>query len=268
MKKFVTLTLALAFVAVTSFSFAEEGFKEIKIESGDTLATLATKALKDEKFLAQLLKFNGISHPKDLVVGQSLKVPYSISKDRVARVTMTLGNVKVQRTDGKEEELERGTVLVQNDVIVTAAGAKAEIELDEGTVVRVGPRTKFKMESYAYTEGDRSTNLSLDQGSMSMKVTKMTGGSEFQVSTVTAVAGVRGTFFYVNYDADSKEVGVAVYSGEVVVGKPTSEGKLDTKATTVRVEGGNATTVAPDGTPSKVFPIPGKIQWADRKSVV
>jgi len=259
-------TLALACIFATTVAFADEGFKTYKIEAGDTLASIVAKKLKDEKYAAQLLKYNNIANPKDVFVGLELKIPYSISIDRVARVTMVLGGVTVQRDNGTEVALEKGMTLVQSDVIVTAAGAKAEVELDEGTVVRVGPRTKFKMESYSYADGDRNTNLSLDEGSMNMRVTKMTGGSEFQVSTVTAVAGVRGTFFYVNYDKDSKEVGVAVYSGEVIVGKPdpnTNKLNPSDKSNTVSVTGGNATTVAADGKPSKVFPIPAKIEWAE-----
>jgi hypothetical protein len=260
MKKIAFLSTMLVFVC--SIAFANSGYFTYKVSQGDTLAKIAKDNLKDAKYLAQLLKYNGISHPREIVPGKTvLKVPYSLSKERAARLTMSLGTVKIKR--GEENvSATKGMILLQKDQIVTAAGAKAEIQLDEGSVVRVGPNTVFGMDKYTYNNGGaRNTDLDLKRGSMSMRVTKLSGSSNFKVSTVTAVAGVRGTFFYINYDDKSGQAGIAVYSGKVVVGRETN-GQLDTK-TSVEVPAGFATTVGGDGKPSSKFQIPGKIEWAD-----
>ena len=89
-----------------------------------------------------------------------------------------------------------------------------------------------------------------------MRVTRLTQESQFSVSTVTAVAGVRGTFFYVNYDEDTKDVGVAVYSGAVSVeANEADEGVI--------VESGYATIVHGEEEIETPFPIPARIRWLD-----
>jgi len=255
--KILSTVFALAFI--TNIALADEGYRTYQIVNGDTLASIAQKNLKDVRYLAQLFAYNGITQPSQLVPGQTvLKVPYSISKDRIARLTMIVGEVQISR-NGNPMVATPASTLIQSDTIQTGPGAKAEIQLDEGSVVRVGPSTQFALSGYAYLNGNRSTNLNLTQGNMSMRVTKLTGDSDFQVSTVTAVAGVRGTFFYVNFDPKSKELGVAVYNGAVSV-KPE---KGTSTATPVMVKAGHAVNVSSEGTPSKVFEIPAKIEWAD-----
>ena len=93
-----------------------------------------------------------------------------------------------------------------------------------------------------------------------MKVTKLSRKSNFNVSTVTAVAGVRGTYFYVNYDENSEDVGIAVYKGAVDV-------SVEEKVTEapVRVEKGYATTIHGSKDIEEPFPIPAKIKWVEEE---
>jgi len=259
--KALALTIGIACFMLTQVASAEDGFVSITVGAGDTPASIAKSALKDAKYFPQLMKYNNISHPSELKVGKVIKVPYSVSIQRAAQLTMQFGDVKVNQ-GGTEMKASRGLVLLQGAQIQTSAGAKVEIQLDEGSVVRVGPNTKFSLSAYAYSAGSRNTNVDLQNGSMSMRVTKLTGGSQFKVSTVTAVAGVRGTYFYINYDEKSKEVGVAVYSGEVEVGKEKADNTIDSTSS-VKVPAGHATTVSPDGKAATPFKIPAKIEWVD-----
>jgi len=260
--KITSFALALTFVA--NFTFADqptlsEGYESYPFIAGDSLAKIADKYLKSRQYVNQLVAYNGWHSPYDFVAGKTIiKVPFSISKNRVAKLTVAVNTVSIIR-GGNTSQGGNGMTLLQGDQIQTGPGAKAEIQLDEGSVVRVGPDTQFSMSNYGFNNGQRDTNLALNQGSMQMRVTKLSGASEFRVSTVTAVAGVRGTFFYVNYDPKSKQAGIAVYSGKVEVGNSTG----DKKAPVAAVTAGNAVTVTSDGTPSKPFPIPAKIEWAD-----
>jgi len=258
-KAMIALILPLMFV--TRLVVAADGYEPYTVKNGDTLPKIAEQTLKDSKYLAQLLKYNNISVPSQITPGLQLKVPFSISKNRIAEITLTVGDVKVNTGSGLIAAT-KGVILMQNHTIVTGAGSKAEVQLDEGSVVRVGPQTQFALKQYAYNAGSRSTDLSLDRGNMSMKVTKLTGDSNFRVTTVTAVAGVRGTFFYVNYDPNSKEVGIAVYSGQVIVGEDKNgDGQIENLKVTVNK--GYATTITAEGNASPVFEIPAKIEWAN-----
>jgi hypothetical protein len=259
--KTLALTFAVASFMLAQVATADSGYVKYQVKAGDTPATIASATLKDAKYFPQLMKYNRISHPSELKVGMEIMVPYSVSAQRAAQLTMSFGSVKVIQ-DGQELAAQKGLVLLQGAQVQTTAGAKVEIQLDEGSVVRVGPNTRFSLSAYAYNSGSRNTGVDLQNGSMNMRVTKLTGESQFKVSTVTAVAGVRGTYFYINYDENSKEVGLAVYSGEVEVGKETAKNTMD-PAKSVKVPAGHATTVSPDGKPSTPFKIPAKIEWVD-----
>lgn len=253
------LTAVAALVLLTNVALAEE----YVVKSGDTWPGIAQKTLKDPNLRTSLYAANKVKDPNVApAVGTKVTIPAQLSKNRVAKVKAVSGTVTV---DGQKAEAGK-TSVKQNSVIITAANSKIDIQLDEGSVVRIGPNTKCTLSSYAYSGSNRNTDLNLGNGSMSMKVTKLSGQSEFKVSTVTAVAGVRGTYFWVNYDAESKEAGIAVYNGAVVVGqeKTDANGKktIDTSKS-ASVTAGNAVTVNRDGKPSEVFPIPQKIEWED-----
>jgi len=259
--KIVALSALFLF---TANIMSADGYEKYTVKNGDTLPKIAGATLKDAKYLPELLAYNGITQPSQLAPGKGLKVPYSLSKNRVATVTLVAGNAKIKHHGKGLEALTQDSVLLQSDTIQTGDDAKVEIQLDEGSVVRVGPSTKFGLSSYAYNGDSRDTNMNLEEGNLQMKVTKLSGDSEFKVSTVTAVAGVRGTFFYVNYDSKSKEVGIAVFSGKVMVGKDAQSVKPgEAKQEAVAVPAGHAVNVNNAGKPGPIFEIPGKIEWAD-----
>jgi len=261
--KFMTLTLALVFVA--GVVIKADDYISYPVKAGDTLQKISDATLKDFKFMPQLLAYNNISHPSQIKPDSTvLKVPYSLSKDRVAHLSMSFGQLRIQR-GSEAKAASQGMSLLQGDVIITAAGSKAEIQLDEGSIVHVGPSTQFSMAAYAYNNGNRNTNLALDGGSMSMRVTKLNGEGEFKVSTVTAVAGVRGTSFGVTVDPVTKQTSVVCYTGAVALVDPKAPVDKTTgkPVETAKVEAGHAVNVDTNGVPSKVFEIPAKIEWAD-----
>ena len=230
-------------------------YQVYKVKKGDTLRSISVKYLKSPKLWKHFLAYNKLKNGNQIKPGMKLKIPYSISKMRVAKVKFAVGNVKVIK-NGKAYKARRGMYLLQNHTILTGSKGKAELILDEGSVIRVGAKTKFALKNYAYRGKSRKTNLGLNKGSLAMKVTKLSKKSNFQVSTVTAVAGVRGTFFYVNYDENSEDVGIAVYTGAVDVSV-----EEDADKDGVRVEKGYATTIHGAKDIEEPFPIPAKIKW-------
>jgi len=250
---------------VASFSFAAT-FETVQVKSNDTLDTIAKNYLKSANMAKALLQFNGLNSPRDVVAGMTLKIPYSLSNKRVATVSFKVGTVECK--DGNTwKSVALNQILIQSDVIRTSAGSKANITLDDSTVVKLGPSSTLSLANYAYNQRSRATNLQLSNGSAALNVTTLTRGSNFNVSSVTAVAGVRGTKFYMGV-SDNNDVDLSVYQGSVEV---TSTAKpAATVATTsapasepVVINSGYATRVSAAGSVEKPFPIPGKIEWAD-----
>ena len=256
----VSLLMGFLMVALFSISAVANDFTTYQVNRGDTPATIAHSQLKDARMFPMLMKYNGITSPDQLQPGTVLRIPFSISKQRRARVSFVQGRVVGSPGTNNFNPLAQGTVLLEGHRVQTAANSRIEIVLDEGSVIRIGPETRFVLSGYNYGQNaSRNTNTNLESGSMNMRVTRLTQSSNFNVSTVTAVAGVRGTFFYVNYDEDSQDVGIAVYSGAVAVSAENDVNHV------VNVDGGYATVIHGGQDIEDPFPIPGRIRWLDEE---
>ncbi len=261
MKKLVLVLLGSLLLSVLSINVFANGFTTYTVERGDTPATIAQKTLKDPGMFPLLMRYNNITSPDQLTPGTEIRIPFSVSQNRRARVNYVSGQVQGREGEGKPvASLSQGDVLLENHQIRTGNDGRIELVLDEGSVVRIGPNTNFVLKGYNYGENaNRNTNVGLSSGSMTMRVTRLTQDSQFNVSTVTAVAGVRGTFFYVNFDEESQDVGIAVYSGAVAV---QSEERPENNVT---VDSGYATVVRGGEEVESPFPIPGQIKWLDEE---
>lgn len=121
-----------------------------------------------------------------------------------ARLTAVTGEVTVHPGDGSEETAGTADMpLEQGDRIVTAAGAEAEVALDDGSLITVRENSDFKLED---THKERSS-FTLALGSLLAKIQKL-GSQQLTVRTPTAVAAVRGTEFGVDVVGEESHVGV------------------------------------------------------------
>jgi hypothetical protein len=135
-----------------------------------------------------------------------------------AKVTFLDGEAS-RSAGGKAEKLALGTPLAEGDVVETQKRTRLELSLADGSVVRMGPLSKARLEQAVFgkTPNDRKVSARLLVGAVWANVAKAVGGdARFQVQTENAVAGVRGTTFRVDA-AHDKSVVVRVYSGTVAV---------------------------------------------------
>jgi hypothetical protein len=130
-----------------------------------------------------------------------------------------------------------GTILKESDKIKTGANSKVEIKFDDGSLLQLTSDSVAQLKEYNLASNGRNSNINLDKGSIFANVNKLKKESQFQISTKTAIAGVRGTEFFVGID-ESKKVTVEVYEGAVAV---ASTGNLAEK---VVVDQGYEATVS------------------------
>lgn len=129
-----------------------------------------------------------------------------------ATITFFVGEVKKNGVD-----VQIGDLLKDNDKIVTGNSASCDIRLGE-SVIRLKEKSVM-MVSQLLKKGDQeSVALGLDMGKMLCKPKKLMKEESFVVRTPTAVAGVRGTRFIVEADAN-KTTRIKVYDGKVKVVK-------------------------------------------------
>lgn len=127
---------------------------------------------------------------------------------RVATLKQVDGKVQVQRVEtGQWVNGEVGMRLYEGDVLKTGGKSKAVIELDDGSVTQITSLANLKMEKMQRKLSSRQTDLNVELGKSWMKVKKLNEKKDkFDVSTPSAVAGVRGTYFSteVEQTADSE----------------------------------------------------------------
>ncbi len=130
-----------------------------------------------------------------------------------ADITYTEGDASVRLKNGTQKDAEIGAVLNTGDMLKTGGDGQAELD-QKGVTIKVARNTVFTLMEKA--QGNQSTSvLSVTLGSIKFHYDKLTG-TEPQVRTNGALAGVRGTDFTVFAGADGSTL-FTVDAGQVQV---------------------------------------------------
>jgi ferric-dicitrate binding protein FerR (iron transport regulator) len=168
------------------------------------------------------------------------------------QITYTEGDVIV-RSGAGVHAAEMGDALAAGDVIITSARALAVIDLANGTTLKLREKTTLAIDSIG-----ELTSVNLSAGGVFTTIAgKLTG--RFSVRTQSAVAGVRGTEFFVAYGRtiDSQpDVWLCVNSGVVDVSIPDTGQDVQVKAGLgINIVGGTKIT-----TPRR-YPWTRRLNW-------
>ncbi|MFB3829815.1 MAG: DUF6600 domain-containing protein [Bryobacteraceae bacterium] len=167
--------------------------------------------------------------PAALIAGQA----------RYARLAEAEGKVEVQIDPAAPWQAAlRNVVLPESAWIRTEAGARAEIEFDDGGVLRLGPDSLAELSDYTrLSTGQGVTLLSLDRG-----LAYFTGAAGARDSLVLAVPGAQVTIrrgSRLRLEAREASSLIAIIEGAARVSCPAAE--LDLKeGRTIRVEPANS----------------------------
>lgn len=123
------------------------------------------------------------------------------------------GSVWVTPPAGKEAPASTGVTLAPGTRIRTGAASGAELQFENGSILKVRANTSMSLSGHKRQTKKRSSLL-LFFGRVWSKV--VGDGDGYKVSTANAVAGVRGTEFEVAA-ADDGSIRVRVTQGEVAV---------------------------------------------------
>jgi len=163
--------------------------------------------------------------PKNNFAGTAPTEQRAIIKTMVGQVEVSLPNTTQWRT------ARIGMVVKMGSDIRTYVESTADIELESGTVIKVGENTVVSFAKLLQNKkADVSnTNLKVGTGRVWANVKKLTNtNSEFDFETPTAVASIRGTRLGVSVDMQG--TAVDVYEGLVQI-REKSTGKTVSVAT-------------------------------------
>lgn len=146
----------------------------------------------------------------------------------VAKISAITGDVQVQKGGaGEWKTAAVGGLLQSGDKIKTGSKSSCTIEWSQGNTMKLKEFTNVaidKLEKNPAADAE-TTSLNMASGKVYGKAKKMSGkGSQFEIKTPTAIAGVRGTELGVGVDADETTT-VECREGAVSV-KGTSGGEV------------------------------------------
>jgi hypothetical protein len=132
-------------------------------------------------------------------------------------------------------------------VITTSENGRAVLELDDGSLLELSKGSSLAMGGRE-KDGSTKTFFTLLSGQVMARVKKLSASDTFQISTPTAIAGVRGTAFSVSV-ADSGDSHIGVEEGSVEVGDADALEEDDSKTLTLSAK--ESAEVSLTGAPEK-----------------
>lgn len=221
--------------------------RDVVVEPGDTVLSIARRELGSAAFARPLAEFNGLEPGGALLPGDIVRIPIHVpARGETAIVAFVKGEVTRAGVP-----LEQDALLAEGDVVVTGENGFASIAFSSGSVVNLQPNTTATLLRLSCLESDDSCliEVSAERGEFKSDVESRDGQpTDFRISTPFASAAVRGTVF------------------ETVVGTETlraavTEGEIGVEAEGERVElpeGFGSVTRAgePPGQPQELLPEP------------
>lgn len=131
------------------------------------------------------------------------------------------GVAKVRRKSGVESVAGEKQELFDGDKITTDARSVVEIMLADGTLVRVGLNSEYRLESVEKQNGIFSWVFGLAKGSIRAMVEKNPNKKmvKFRVNTPVGTMGVRGTELVLDHNEKAKRTTLYTIEGRVEFGR-------------------------------------------------
>lgn len=128
--------------------------------------------------------------------------------DKQGQVYHVKGNARIAMKDVEGwEKVKVGTVIKEGHIIITKEGAEASVTFDgkHMNVVHIPQNTRVVFSSI------EPTDIKLEDGTVFNMIDGLQKGGQWKVSTPTAVAAVRGTYWVVQYTSSTGELIAATF---------------------------------------------------------
>ncbi|MBY0315251.1 MAG: FecR family protein [Bdellovibrionales bacterium] len=179
-----------------------------------------------------------------------LFLPYSVFAQSSYGVFMVVkGDVKVDRKDGSSQAAKVQLKVYPGDTVKAGVDSRAKITMSDRNNIHISPATTVRIAGY--TEGEnKNVELQLNEGKVRNEVKNKYDGekSKFIIKTPSAVAGVRGTDFLVDFDTKTQKTEVVTFKGSVAFssfasGNQVGEAVIVNKQQSAATSGSGAPTL-------------------------
>ncbi len=133
----------------------------------------------------------------------------------IGEVTALTGTAQLSR-QAEEIDVNRGLKVLENDLIKTASRSKAQVILNDDTVITIGPESEYLFERFQES-GDAEVVMRLKRGffkAVTGRIGKI-APQRFKIKTKAATIGIRGTQFMAHVQDEEEKIGCI--QGELIV---------------------------------------------------
>jgi hypothetical protein len=195
---------------------------ELRISARDTLIGLSERVFNGPAAWQEIARLNRVRDPNRILPGQVLRVPTRLMRNNPLPATLVnaVGEVRVDNAPAAA-----GTPMAEGQRVETGPNGSAVIGLADGSRVRVPPSSLAEVlasrtygaaadATAAANSGAFAGALRLVRGSVEVLASKVRRAQPLEVTTPTAVIGVRGTQYRVSLD-DRSTTRSEVLEGQV-----------------------------------------------------
>ncbi|MGZ3727281.1 MAG: FecR family protein [Pseudobdellovibrio sp.] len=158
-----------------------------------------------------------------------LTVPItSFAKDEgIGIIMIKEGSVKITDVAGEiEANVTVGLVIEEGDVIETGADSYAKIVMHDRNILNIPEKSRIIIRHYE-SQNPPQVDINLQEGQIRSEVMRKYDqqDSHFEISTPTAVAGVRGTDFLVEFNGAEEKSAVTTFRGTVAFAEKQAQNR-------------------------------------------
>ena len=188
------------------------------IRPGDTFWDLCIKYTKVNNCWQTLPDLNNVTRTRQLPPGYIIKIPVAWLKQEPEPVTVGFirGEVLAKATNADQPiALQGGEKLTIGTVIITGEGL-VTLEFGDGSNMQLEPQSELVLDALSSFDGTGivDSQVRLNRGAVKTRVIKRDPPSNFEITTPSAVAAVRGT----EYRISSVDTSPPTMRGEVFEG--------------------------------------------------
>ena len=243
---------------------ADEALVPYTVTSKDTLIGLNKTLFTTPGAWKDIARINHLTDSNRIKPGQVLLVPvrHLQSKDVPARLDSAFGDVRIN-----DKPAAAGALFNVGDTLRTGPSSSAVVLLADGSHVKLSPSTEGRLDEQrrirmrataaAVDDGLIAASLRLVSGSIEVFASKVLRARPLEVSTPTAVIGVRGTTYRVRNDvtpATAAASAVNTSATEVMEGKVHAQ--VGTEAAQAADVPANFGATLEPGRKPQVLPLP------------
>lgn len=171
--------------------------------------------MKNYAFLTGAVLFLSLSAFSFLFLTGCQKEPERTAVEGI--VTFTIGSVDIHKADGGSQPADISSRVAMGDTVISGSNSQATIQISDVGAVQIAEKTTLRFDDLF---SEDKTEITLSEGQVSSKVSRLRRGESFNVKTPTSVAAVRGTEFSTSYNPVTQSSSVAVREGRISVMTP------------------------------------------------